>query len=138
MCSGPSLPLKFIPLKQYDAKMTSGELHGKPTTHNVINFAVEHYRDHKKVEAQLDSFGKSQTDAASKVNDFQIYLFKASEKTNVKYLSENPRDFVRYSMEHDLLYEYLYVNGKFIGRFKYKNGVIMDPEFKGKIDVNVK
>jgi len=137
MCSRQSLPLKFVALKQFDSQSTGDTLHGKPVTHAMIHFAVENYKSNKLTEAKLDSFGKGQHDAAAKVTDFQILLFKSSKKTDVKYLRENPRDFVRYSFDNDLLFHYTYLNGKFVTRFKYKNGVIIDPDIKLKVNVNV-
>jgi hypothetical protein len=57
-----------------------------------------------------------------------MMFYKESDKTNVKNLSDNPRDLYRYSQDHDLIYEYFWMNGAFLARHKFKNGEIVEPK----------
>ena len=92
------------------------------------NYIVENYKDNNYSEKQIDSFAFEL--AKGKVNNyasFAIDFYKASKYTNLKNLKANPRDLDRHSNTEDLVYNYYWSQGAFLGRSKFKNGEIINP-----------
>lgn len=63
-----------------------------------------------------------------------MLFYKESTKTNIKNLSANPKDLYRYSQDHDLIYEYSWMNGKFLAKLKFKNGEIIEPKYNIQLE----
>jgi hypothetical protein len=102
---------------------------GRLTINRIDYYLVEDYSDNKHTEHLIDSFAYKNKHV--NINDYGLYkmfFYKKSAKTNPKNLSENPRDLYRYSQDHDLIFMYNWINGKFAGRYKLKNGEIIEPK----------
>ena len=99
------------------------------------HYLVENYCNSKKAQARLDSFvNKNRDSVLDKYSDYYMTFYNKSSKTNIANLTKNPRDLDRYSQDHDLLFMYWWSNGKFMKRYKFKNGEMVDP----KSDIIVK
>lgn len=63
-------------------------------------------------ESKIDSFVCSLQDSTwGRYNECRILIYKKSKHTNNEYISKNPRDLDRYSMDNDFLYWYTWGNG---------------------------
>lgn len=63
-------------------------------------------------EAKIDSFVCSIQDSTwGRYSECRILIYKKSKYTNNEYISKNPRDLDRYSMDNDFLYWYTWANG---------------------------
>src|SRR5690606_11734426 len=97
-------------------------------------FLIKNYSKGKSTEDYIDSFVNANKDSnLDKYSNYGITFYKESAKTNIQNITKNPRDLDRYSQKHDLVYKYKWINGKFIYRFKFKNG-----ELVPKSDIIVK
>ena len=87
------------------------------------------YRNNNKTELFIDSFvNKHINPQLLQYNNYMMYFYKESSKTNLVKIKENPRELDRYSAGHDLVYHYEWIDGKFEGRVKIKNGEQVEPE----------
>jgi hypothetical protein len=96
-------------------------------------YLIKGYLDNKHTKDLIDSFAHK-NDAASPYGLYKMFFYKESSKTNVKHLSANPKDLYRYSQNHDLIYQYMWINGKFVVKYRLKNGEIMEPGHDIKIE----
>lgn len=94
------------------------------------NFIVGNYSDTKKINAYIDSFAtENKATDYGLYTQYEMYFFKASDITNSKHISETPRDFYRYSLDHDLIFLYSWIgNGMHLTRYKLKDGEIVEPK----------
>ena len=51
-----------------------------------------------------------------------MIFYKESRYTNLIKIAENPRELDRYSVDHDLVFDYTWEDGKFDSRTEIKNG----------------
>lgn len=126
--------INFVPLEKFNRYDSLDSENGKVIYHKSDYYIVENFQGFKQSESTIDSFINTQNiEKFKKVSDYQIVFYKASNKTNLKNLSENPRDLDRYSQDNDMILIYSWMNGKFLGKTKWKNGEIISPT--GKIIV---
>jgi len=120
--------INFIPLEKFNRYDSLDSENGKIIYHKSDHYIVEHFRGFKQSESAIDSFVNTLgVQKFKKVSDYNIVFYKASDKTSLKNLSENPRDLVRYSQENDLILIYSWVKGKYLGKTRWKNGEIFSP-----------
>jgi hypothetical protein len=99
------------------------------------SFLVENFIDNSESEYFIDSFVQTHLKSIDKVtSDYLITFYKQTSKTNLENLRNNPRDLDRYSQQHDLIYQYSWSKGKFLSRFKFKDGNIISPEGDIKVE----
>ncbi len=99
------------------------------------SFLVENFIDNSETEGLVDKFVQTHIKSNDIVTiDYLITFYKKSAKTNLENLKKNPRDLDRYSQQHDLIYQYSWSKGKFIARYKFKNGNIISPEGDIKVE----
>ncbi len=98
------------------------------------SFLISGYRSNKKNELLIDSFAKNvkALDAAT-FTQYTVTFYKKSKQTNAENLTRNPRILDRYSNSHDLIYIYIWRDGEFRVREKFKNGKMIEPENKVEI-----
>jgi hypothetical protein len=120
--------INFVPLEKFNRYDSLDSENGKVIYHKSDYYIVENFQGFKQSESTIDSFINTlNIEKFKKVSDYQIVFYKASNKTNLKNLSENPRDLDRYSQDNDMILIYYWVNGKFLGKTKWKNGEIFSP-----------
>lgn len=96
---------------------------GKTLYYKSENYLIKNYVESKKTENIIDSFvAENKNKSYQKYEGYNINFYRESSKTNIEHITENPRDLVRYSQSHDLLFDYSWSKGKFVARYKYKNG----------------
>lgn len=128
--------IRFLSITQFNAVDTLINK-DKISYHKKENFIVEHYSENEMNEKAIDSVGMNPRDSNYKsIQDLQIVFYKSSSKTNLKNLKDNPRDIVRYSQDHDLIYIYYHSSGKFLFKQKWHNGEILDST--NKIEISIK
>ena len=92
-------------------------------------FLISNFRDNISTMLYIDSFASKHINIELlKYNTYRMYFYKESRHTNLVKIVENPRELDRYSSDHDLVYDYTWVDGKFDGRIKIKNGEQVEPE----------
>ena len=124
-------PVEFILLQ---SSKDSGEPKYNKLYYSAI-YIVKNYSDHKKSQMQIDSFAmnlgnKNQT----RYNSYLLMFYRESAITNLKNLKENPRDLDRYSDIKDHRLDYHWSGGTFLGKMKYRNGVMIDPKSNIKLE----
>lgn len=108
---------------------------GKVITAKGDSYIMEGYKESKETQNSIDSFVEKNKDSLlSKYSQYEITIYKKSAKTNLKNLTDNPRDLVRYSQTNDRIYEYVWTNGVFLVRRKIKNGEIIEPKYDIKVE----
>jgi hypothetical protein len=94
------------------------------------NYIVIGFESHEKNIAQIDSFiclKSYEIDLISKkYNNYHISIFKKSKITNNEHIQKFERDFVRYSVQNDLICTYSWSRGNFLQRY--------DPQYKYVLD----
>lgn len=127
-CSNGQEKIAIVPLTMLNYTDTS-YLRGDAMLAKSDFFLVLNFKDNYESQVFLDNFIKQKRDVIfSDYDQYSIVFFKESKETNVKNLSEDKRVLFRYSNQHDRIYEYHWITGKFISRWKIKNGEIVDPK----------
>jgi hypothetical protein len=93
-------------------------------------YLVKGYEEKKQFSRYIDSFAMKLDSNAKKYTDYNIIFYKESSETNRKNIIAYPRIIDRYSQEHDWIYQYSWSNGKFLLKWKIKNGEIIEPKEK--------
>ncbi len=129
-CTHNSSQVSAIPIKilDYVDTVKSGNV---ITTDRSNNFLVLNFSDTKENEEYLDSFAlKNKDEFFKKYTNYSIVFYKRSSVTTIANIRANPRIVDRYSQENDLIYKYVWVNGKFSYKYKYKKGVLVNSKIK--------
>ena len=75
-------------------------------------YLITGFQNNAAHEAKIDSFVCSLQDSTwERYSECYILIYKESKYTNNEYISKNPRDLDRYSMDTDFLYWYTWANG---------------------------
>lgn len=102
---------------------------GKQVIYKGDYYIVKNYKESKAMEELIDSFVEQNKDTQiQKYTQYRLTFFKESSKTNLSNIMTNPRIIDRYSNDNDRIYEYHWSNGKFLSRWKIKNGEILEPK----------
>jgi hypothetical protein len=113
-CTGKQV--KFTPLTQFNHTDTVF-VSGKMQFNRTVTYIINDYRDNKETLKAMDSCAKVVAKNEFKgFTYFGVIFYKSSDITNVAHLKENPRDIDRYSQENDMLFYYVWLNGKFYER----------------------
>jgi hypothetical protein len=124
--SGPS-HLVILPLKVIDT-VISKKFNGKIYTDKLSNYKIANYEDNPESLKLLEAFVEKNADTEKgKYATYTISFFEATDDTDTIMLRDHPSRF--YNLEN-LLYEYTWFKGKFMGRTKYKNGESIEPKSK--------
>lgn len=91
-------------------------------------FIIEGFRNTATVIRQIDSFAAiNKPPDINELATYHMYFYKRSRVTNIDHLHKTPKDFDRYSFD-DLIYWYVWREGTFVNRYRFKNGVFIEPE----------
>lgn len=125
--------LAFEHLEMLDNLDTSIS-NGKLLQFKSKSFLVKGYKFNKKNELIIDSFAmKVKTKDINTLTQYTLTFYKMSKQTNAENLTKYPRVLDRYSNTHDLIYVYIWRDGEFRMREKFKNGKMIEPENKIEI-----
>jgi hypothetical protein len=127
-CSSNAQKLKFTRVDKLSI-IDTNIVADKKLISKEENYMVENYKDDSTSLRLIDSFvNKNKDIALNKYSNYNLAFYKKSDQTNIENISKNKRIIDRYSNEHDLLYRYFWYQGKFIMRYKYKDGEIIEPK----------
>lgn len=119
--------IQIIPIESlnYTRTVNNGE---RDFTNRGLYFLVRGYDDSPETLKFIEAFINNHKDIDyASFDNYTMVFFKESEKTTIESIKNNPKTWDYYSNEHDLVYDYLWHKGKFATRFKYKNGIIIEP-----------
>lgn len=126
-CTGGPTHLVILPLKVIDT-VISQKFNGKIYTNKLSHYKIVDYEDNPESLKLLETFVKKNADTEKgKYATYTISFFEATDDTDTIMLRNHPSRF--YNLEN-LLYEYTWFKGKFMGRVKYKNGERIEPKSK--------
>ena len=133
-CRHSQQKLSISPLPMLDVG-DSLEVDGIKTFSRADYYLVKGFRDTKNSELFIDSFvAREKAGDLQKYSNYAIVFFKESSQTNERNIIESQKKVIdRYSNDHDAIYEYDWNNGKFLTRFKIKNGLIVSPNHNIKV-----
>ena len=122
-CTQHSSPdILIVPFEMINQSDTMNE-RGKTFYYKSENYLIKNYVESEKTENIIDSFvTENKNKSYRKYEGYNIIFYRESSKTNIEHITKNSRDLVRYSQDHDLIYDYWWSNGEFVARSKYKNG----------------
>ena len=85
--------------------------------------------DSVEIRAGIDRFAKSsQAAKPCRYPQCNMLYFRATDETNEKNLYADKDLIDRYSMDHDLMFEYQWDHNDLIGVYEYLNGLIINPK----------
>lgn len=117
-------------LDSFDTSISNGKL----LHYKTKSFLVKGYRSNKMNDLVIDSFAKSvKARDVDTLTQFTVNIYKKSKETNAENLAKYPRVLDRYSNTHDLIFTYIWFDGKLSPRYKFKNGKMIEPENKIEI-----
>jgi len=133
-CHDSKQKMSIVPLNMLNVT-DSLIVEGKKVVSRTEYYLVKEYIDTKKSEKFIDSFVSTNKAANLKeYSSYIIFFFKESSQTNERNIIESQKKVIdRYSNDHDAIYEYDWNNGKFLTRFKIKNGLIVSPNHNIKV-----
>lgn len=109
---------------QIDSLTTQDSLHHSKQVY-IIAF---NYRKSKINDLMIDTFifKNSIRFIADiyKYNTYYFWVYKDSERTRYELNNLTPSNFGKYSQTDDMLYKYMFYEGKFIGKFEYQKGIL--------------
>lgn len=113
--------VSFVSLTQFET-IDTVFVNNEMNINKQLLYLINDYNDSDETSKLVDSCayavaGKN----PAKFTNFKIIFYKVSDITNISHLRDNPRDIDRYSQEHDMLYSYDWINGKFAGKSYMKN-----------------
>jgi hypothetical protein len=98
---------------------------------------VKNYSTTKENDRAIDSYVTGNfKDISKNYSDYQVVLYKESAETTESAIKEDKRVIDRYSQDHDLIYIYFWMNGKFIEKRRVRDGVMEGSEKIKVEDVN--
>lgn len=102
---------------------------GKTLYYKSEYFLIRNYSDDQESEKIIQNFvNENKSSDLGNYTQYDMVFYKESEITNIHHLQEHPRDLDRYSQQHDLLFDFMWSEGKFLKRYKYKDGKMMGTE----------
>ena len=108
-------------------KVESAFFKGKKYFNLNETFIVKNYKENKQTEIEINEFIlKNRPKDWKLLNTYDMNFYKETPFTNEEYLSQNLREFYRYSIQHDILYFYRWNFGKLVYRWKYKDGEVIN------------
>ena len=108
---------------------------GGRITDKINYYIVSNYNDIGACDSMIVQFSKSQVDSSIKnYNSYQQVFYKESKRTNIENLKQKPRDLYRYSQENDMIYNFLWIKGRFSYREKIRNGQSTTPDTLIKVE----
>jgi hypothetical protein len=120
--------VKFEAVNESNEIISDGEVY----YYKIENYLIMNYYSSKKNDEYINKFICMNRDTLkNKYSEYMICCYKESEKTNIKNIEENPRDFVRYSQKNDLIFTFKWRNDHFLFKKKHK-GKDFVPDFKCK------
>ena len=130
-CRGPQRKISIIPLHKLDIT-DSTVIDGKKLIARAEYYLVKEYSETKNVDKYIDSFvAKRKVAGLDKYTDYSIFFYKESSQINEKTIDELQKKVIdRYSNEDDEIYHYMWSDGAFIAKYKFKNGVIINSDIK--------
>ncbi|MBX2929419.1 MAG: hypothetical protein KF852_16430 [Saprospiraceae bacterium] len=88
---------------------------GEDHPYKAEYYIVSGFQDDLATETVIDSFMCSNIAGDFKnFHNYSVTFYKESAITNIKALTQNPKDFDRYSFSSDRLYQYNWEYGKFL------------------------
>lgn len=102
---------------------------GKTLYYKNEYFLIRNYREGKKAEDLIQNFvNENRAIDLDKFTQYDMVFYKESKITNINHLQAHPRDLDRYSQQHDLLFDFMWSEGKFLKRYKYRDGKMIGTE----------
>ncbi|MEO7047693.1 MAG: hypothetical protein ABI091_20510 [Ferruginibacter sp.] len=121
--------ISVVPLKMLNYLDTISNDGKALTIFKTEFYLIKAYSASKKTDQYIDSFIMKNKDTyLGKYSSYKMVFYKESSETNLENIASHPKIIDRYSQEHDLVYDYTWSNGKFVYRYKFKNGEIIDPK----------
>ncbi|WP_295650169.1 hypothetical protein [uncultured Mucilaginibacter sp.] len=127
-CSGHAQKLIFthVPLL---TSIDTSSVSGKISISKQECYLIENFTEDSISVKTVDDFVNTHKDSVlKKYANYYITFYKKSSQTNIENIRKNKRIIDRYSFDNDLIYNYFWAQGKFICRFRYKNGELIDPK----------
>ena len=125
-CSNSQGKLSFTPLRMLFRTDTLSQGTRQSVT-RFEEYLVDNYSDSKEAEKQIDSFAfKNVSSDVGKYTSYQMIFYKKTSRTTVETIKDYKNWIPPESLD-DMIYNYWWNKGKFLVRYKLKNGVIVDP-----------
>ncbi|MCJ0741385.1 hypothetical protein [Pedobacter montanisoli] len=113
--------LEFIKLDQF-TRVDTIKGGSRANLYKEDYFIVNNYKDDLNSERIIDSsMYKSRDKELYKYTEYKIIVYRASEKANIDHLRENPADFDNGDFDNNKVFVYIWRNGTWSGKYKYKN-----------------
>ncbi len=120
--------ISIVPLTMLD-RIDSIHGNGQTTISKANFYLVKGFADNDNSEKFIDHF--VETNKATNPDNYTQYdmtFYKESNETNPENIIQNSRVIDRYSQNNDWIYSYGWMKGKFMGKWKVRNGEIVDPK----------
>jgi hypothetical protein len=125
--------ISFTPVPELRHVDTS-EFREKKIFNRFDYYLVNDFDENRDLNKIIDSFCRSVLPQdVSKYNQYDISFYKHSATANLENIKKRGGDFDRASPLKDLLYIYTWSNGKLIGKYKFKDGRMIEPSNNIKI-----
>ncbi|MDA9555321.1 hypothetical protein N9R54_03715 [Pelobium sp.] len=120
--------IQFIPIHSLDYENEANN--GFRTFKNKGKYyIIRGYDGSKDTEKAIDNFvSKNKDKGWQEFDNYKISFYKESSETNLENIQNDSKVIYRYSNENDLVFEYNWSRGGSIGKFKIKNGQIIEPK----------
>lgn len=112
---------------------------GKTSVSRTDYYLVEHYKDNDTYNKYIDSFANKWKVAKYSYYNYTMVFYKETENTNLKgnLLKSNIID--KYTNQDDLIYDFIWSEGKYLMKNKYKDGkYVLKPDDKKVIIEDIK
>ncbi|MDB5132764.1 MAG: hypothetical protein JWR02_2513 [Mucilaginibacter sp.] len=127
-CLNAGRKMSVISLRMMDT-VVSYKDNGKTISSNKFEyFLIKDYRNNRESQAYIDNFSKKNKNPEfKKYTYYHMIFYKESDETNI----ESIRRYIQakgnfYQNLDDLIYTYDWYNGKFLARYKFDNGKIIE------------
>ncbi len=132
-CTVRQSNIAVIPLEKFTSVDTI-VFKGKKVMHKTASFIISNWKEDKKSLHALDCFVISSIDSnIYSYGQYTMIFYKESDITNIRHLSENPRDLDRYSQDNDMIYNYIWFNGKLSMISEIKDGIVVNAKSEIKV-----
>jgi hypothetical protein len=116
---GGEMEIVTIPIL---ANIDSVSVEAKYLKYCTEYFLISKYQPNEENELAVDNFVCNNLGEKPKLfHDYSIIFFNKTDKTNGEYLSINPKELDRYSIQHDRVLEYTWNSGDFLIKERYDN-----------------
>lgn len=124
-CSHSQSKLSFTPLTMLCRTDTLGQGNRQSIT-RFEEYLVDNYSDNKEAEKQIDSFAfKNVSPDVGKYTSYQMVFYKKTSRTTVEAIKDY-KNWIPPESLNDMIYNYWWDRGKFLVRYKFRNGKIVD------------